>query len=242
MLGTSGKEASIRFEILPLWYQTTLAAILYILVGVVIFICVVRFAKKRIDRDNEKRLIQERKEKKLLELEVTQLRLQAEKEKINQDKLELEENVIHKSKELANYTMLLVKKKEIFSEILEDVKEVRKMVRNEMSRRKLQKIFSKLNQHAIGEEYTNVFETNFEQVHHNFFKSLKEKFPELSQRELRLCAFIKMNLSNKEISPLLNISVRGVETARYRIRKKLNLDHEDKFVEFLESIERSATV
>lgn len=242
MLGTSGKEASIRFEILPLWYQTTIAAILYILIGVVIFICVVRFAKKRIDRDNEKRLIQERKEKKLLELEVTQLRLQAEKEKINQDKLELEENVIHKSKELANYTMLLVKKKEIFSEILEDVKEVRKMVRNEMSRRKLQKIFSKLNQHAIGEEYTNVFETNFEQVHHNFFKSLKEKFPELSQRELRLCAFIKMNLSNKEISPLLNISVRGVETARYRIRKKLNLDHEDKFVEFLEGIERSATV
>lgn len=242
LLGIPGREASIRFEILPLWYQTTLAVILYILSGIMILILVVKFVKRKIDRENEKSLEATQKEKKLLELELTQLRLKAEKEKISKDKLELEENVIHKSKELANYTMLLVKKKEVFSEILEDVKEVRKLVRNEGSRRKLQKIFSKLNKHAIGEEYINVFETNFEKVHHYFFQNLRQQFPNLSQRELRLCAFIKMNLSNKEISPLLNISVRGVETARYRVRKKMNLEHEENLTAFLEAVESTERI
>jgi len=241
MLGIEGEEASLRFQILPLWYQTNWAVLGYILIGTLVFILVGRVIRNQINEENQKNLENERKEKKLLELELRQFKLEAEKDKISRDKLELEENMIYKSKELANYTMLLLKKKEIFSEILEDIKEVRKVVRNEMSRKKLQQIFSKLNQHAIGEEYTNVFEVNFEHVHHDFFKNLKEKYPDLSQRELRLCAFIKMNLSNKEISPLLNISVRGVETARYRVRKKLNLDHDDNFVDFLESIERSST-
>lgn len=242
MLGIEGEEASLRFQILPLWYQTNWAVAGYILIGTLVFILVGRVIRNQIHEENQKHLEDERKEKKLLELELKQLKLEAEKDKISRDKSVLEENVIYKSKELANYTMLLVKKKEIFAEILEDIKEVRKVVRNEMSRKKLQQIFSKLNQHAIGEEYTNVFEANFEHVHSDFFKSLKEKFPDLSQRELRLCAFIKMNLTNKEISPLLNISVRGVETARYRVRKKLNLEHVENFIDFLESIERSASV
>src|SRR5690606_943317 len=75
----------------------------------------------------------------------------------------------------------------------------------------------------IGEEYMSVFDVHFEKVHNNFFNELKAACPELTKRELRLCAFIKMDLSNKEIAPLLNISVRGVETSRYRIRKKLQV-------------------
>ena len=78
-----------------------------------------------------------------------------------------------------------------------------------------------------------VFDVNFERIHHNFFEKLMEMNPKLTKRELRLCAFVKMNLANKEISPLLNISVRGVETARYRVRKKLGIDHDLSFHEFL---------
>lgn len=236
LLGTEGQTASIVFQILPLWYQTIWAVIGYILAAILVIVFLIRMVKKRIALENIKALETEQKAKKLLELELEQFKLKAEKEKISQDKQLLEEDVLYKSKELANYTMLLVKKKEIFSEIQEDIKDVRRMVRNEMSRRKLQKMFTKLNQHAIDEEYLQVFETNFEKVHHQFFDVLKKRFPELSQRELRLCAFIKMNLSNKEISPLLNISVRGVETARYRIRKKLNMEHDLNLNQFLENI------
>ena len=87
----------------------------------------------------------------------------------------------------------------------------------------------------MGEEYLNVFDIHFEKVHENFFNQLKEIDTTITKRELRLCAFVKMNLTNKEIAPLLNISVRGVETARYRIRKKLNVKDEN-FTEFLENI------
>ena len=79
-----------------------------------------------------------------------------------------------------------------------------------------------------------VFEANFERVHHEFFNELKERYPDLTSKELRLCALVKMNLTNKEIAPIMNISIRGIETARYRLRKRLSI-HDD-MVEFLEKL------
>jgi DNA-binding CsgD family transcriptional regulator len=52
-----------------------------------------------------------------------------------------------------------------------------------------------------------------------------------------MCAFLKMNLSSKEIAPLLNLSVRGVETLRYRLRKKIGLEREENLLEYLTSID-----
>lgn len=236
LLGIMGDLAIIRFEILPVWYQTKWMKLLYFILAIGLIILIVKLVQQKIAKENLKAREEQERATKLLELELAQMKLQAEKDKINKDKLLLQEDVIYKSKELANYTMLLVKKKDVFAEIREDIIELRGLVRNDSSRKMIQKMFGKLNQHVIGEEYLHVFETNFEQVHKDFFSNLKEKFPDLTQRELRLCAFIKMNLTNKEISPLLNISVRGVETARYRIRKKMNLEHESNFSEFLECI------
>ena len=236
LLGTQGEMASFSFEISPLWYQTKWMIFVYIVIGFLIVLLTIKWVKRKIAFESFKTREEEQKSKKLLELELGQMKLQAEKDKIFKDKLLLQEDVIYKSKELANYTMLLVKKKDIFSEIRQDIIELRKLVKNDNSKNKLQKMYSKLNQHIIGEEYLHIFESNFEQVHHDFFKNLKERFQDLTQRELRLCAFIKMNLTNKEISPLLNISVRGVETARYRVRKKMSLEHESNLVEFLETI------
>ncbi|WP_236587501.1 triple tyrosine motif-containing protein [Marivirga aurantiaca] len=236
LVGTEGDIASISFEIVPLWYQTQWMMFIFILAAIFLIAVTIKLVRKKIEHENRKAQAEVQKSKKLLELQLAQMKLKAEKDQINEDKLSLQEDVIIKSKELANYTMLLVKKKDIFAEIREDIIELRGLVRNDNSKKKLQKMFGKLNRHLIGEEYLHVFETNFEQVHKDFFKNLKEHYPCLTLRELRLCAFIKMNLTNKEISPLLNISVRGVETARYRIRKKLNLEHESNFSEFLESI------
>lgn len=64
-------------------------------------------------------------------------------------------------------------------------------------------------------------------------KKLRSRYPDLSNNEVLLCAYIKMNFSTKEIAPLMNISVRGMETMRYRIRKKFNLERDESLQEFL---------
>lgn len=82
------------------------------------------------------------------------------------------------------------------------------------------------------------FQSTFGSVHHNFFKSLEEAYPELNNKDKLLCAYIKMNLLSKEIAPLLNISVRGVEISRYRLRRKLNLGEGDNLAEFLQKFSK----
>jgi DNA-binding CsgD family transcriptional regulator len=172
-------------------------------------------------------------------LELEKLKLKHDKEEIHKDKLTLQGDIIDKSKELANYTLLLSQKKNIFGELSNDLKLLRDMLKSEEARRKITEIFQKLNQHKIGEEFMEIFDVNFEKIHHDFFEKLKKIDPSLTKRELRLCAFVKMDLTNKEISPLLNISTRGIESARYRVRRKLNVQHEDNFVAFLENLAKN---
>ncbi|MGB5818715.1 MAG: triple tyrosine motif-containing protein [Saonia sp.] len=227
--GDIGKETAYVFTIVPQWYQTNLARFFYICLVLSLIGLGYKVVKRKISYENRKAQIAANKSRKLLELEIEQL-------KLTQDKIILEEDVILKSKELANYTMQLVNKKHIFHEIQEDLKDLKSLVKSRSPKQKLLDIFRKLHQHKIGEEYMEVFDINFERIHHNFFEKLTEINPKLTKRELRLCAFIKMDLANKEISPLLNISVRGVETARYRVRKKLGIEHESNFHEFLIAI------
>lgn len=234
--GNQGQEATYRFEVLPKWYQTTVFRIFALLVFVGLLWLGSKLIKRSIEEENLKIHAANQKAKRMLELEIESLKLQHEKERIKKDKELLENDIIDKSKELANYTMQLVNKKDVFNDLQFDLKQLRTLVRTQSSREKITEIFRKLHQHKIGEEYMEVFDVNFEKVHHHFFEKLKELHPNLSKKELRLCAFIKMDLSNKEISPLLNISVRGVETLRYRLRKKLDLEHEDNLQEFLSEL------
>jgi len=79
------------------------------------------------------------------------------------------------------------------------------------------------------------FSYHFDQVHSNFIKRLKQGYPNLTPKDQKLCAYLRMNLTSKEIAPLLNISVRGVEISRYRLRKKLSLNKEENLSEFMMS-------
>jgi DNA-binding NarL/FixJ family response regulator len=92
------------------------------------------------------------------------------------------------------------------------------------------KIISKgLNQ---DKEWTD-FNTHFESINKNFYSRIKQAFPEISPNEMKICALIKMNLSSKEMASILNISPDSVKTARYRLRKKLNLNTEDNLTDFI---------
>lgn len=77
------------------------------------------------------------------------------------------------------------------------------------------------------------FAQNFDQVHNDFLKRLKNKYPQLSPRDLKLCAYLKLNLTTKDMAPLLNISVRGIEISRYRLRKKIDLPNNISLNDFM---------
>jgi AraC family chitin signaling transcriptional activator len=236
LLGETADETAYYFEIMPAWYQTGWAIAAYCVLALACLAVVTSLVKRRIKHEREKTLAEEKEKRKVLELEIERIKLEREKEEIKKDKDQLEEDVIYKSKELANYTMLLVKKRELLIEMHDELNALKELARNDTSRQKLRELTKKINANLQNEEHIQVFEANFERVHHVFFTELKTSFPDLTQKELRLCAFVRMNLTNKEIASILNISVRGVETARYRLRKRLSLNHEEDMVDFLEKL------
>ena len=79
----------------------------------------------------------------------------------------------------------------------------------------------------------HLFENSFNEAHESFFNKLKAQHPDLVPNDLKLCAYLRMNMSSKEMSSLLNISLRGVEIRRYRLRKKLEVPHDKNLTEFL---------
>ena len=97
----------------------------------------------------------------------------------------------------------------------------------------MKKLISMISENLERDDYWKKFEENFNDVHDSFFKKLTEKYPSISKTDRKLCVFLKMDLSTKEIAQLMNISYRGVEVARYRLRKKLDLDRNDNLVDFL---------
>jgi DNA-binding CsgD family transcriptional regulator len=236
LLGVQATEAKIKFTIKPKWYQTTIAYFIYVILCMLLLKYVYLFIKQRFEEEHLKTRNEIEKSKKLVELELEQLKLKEDKAQIYKYSEALDRDIILKSKELANYTLLLSQKTDIFQEMKTDLQELKSMLRSDESKKKLLEIYKKLNAQKIGNDFIEIFDVNFEKVNHEFFQKLKQLSPELSQRELRLCAFVKMNFSNKQISPLLGISARGVETARLKIRKKLHVPHEETLSAFLEKL------
>ena len=137
-------EAKYPFEILPVWYQTNLAYIIYILISLIGIRTTILLVKRKIHKEKTKTINEEKEKRKVLELELQHIKLEREKEEIKKDKDLLEEDVIHKSKELANYTMLLVKKRELLAEIHDEIKELRDLVKNDVSRQKMRDLIMNL--------------------------------------------------------------------------------------------------
>ncbi|WP_455168841.1 helix-turn-helix transcriptional regulator [Aegicerativicinus sediminis] len=138
-----------------------------------------------------------------------------------------------KTKQLANSAMALAKKNETLIGLKKDLVESKEQFNNYYS---FKNIIKKVDHSITHRDEWELFEENFNQVHEEFFNNLKEKHPNLNPKDLRMCAYIKMGLSTKKIAPLLNISVRGVETHRYRLKKKLNLDNGKKIGVYLRSL------
>jgi DNA-binding CsgD family transcriptional regulator len=175
-------------------------------------------------------------QEKRLKLHIRKLRIEKERQlhlhRMQARNEQLQANILSKSKELANTTMNLIRKNEILIKIKSQLNNVKSNT-TRTSFPEAQKLLHIIDHHLTNEQDWELFEQNFSQVHDSFFKKLKEDYPELTPGDLKLAAYLKMNLSSKEIAPLLNISIRGVENKRYRLRCKLGLDSSDNLTELM---------
>ena len=163
-----------------------------------------------------------------------QFDLEKEIEKLKNDKLQIK--ILAKDKELVNNSLQVVKKNKILNGIIHKLKDINVESFDESA--KFQ--FTKLNKSIVKEVNTDQswkdLEKHIKNVHFDFLKRLKEKYPTISPRELDLSTYLLMNMSTKEIAEIMNISSGGVELARYRLRKKLELNKKENLTGFLMSI------
>ena len=125
---------------------------------------------------------------------------------------------------------------ELLTKIKSELNQLMKAVDNEKAASELKKVVKVLGEDEKMDKDWEHFTHHFDKVHSDFVVVLKEKYPSITANELKLSAYLRMNLSTKEIAQLMNISVRGVEISRYRLRKKLGISSEVNLFDFLMSI------
>lgn len=206
----SNEITSFEFEILPHWYETAWAKFFYLGIFIVLFYLLLQWHEQRLE--NQKRQLEVKRER-----ELHRQRIEA-----NNERLEIENE--NKTRQLADSTMNLVRKNEILIQLKEELKNFKGKSTDSSNKIQVKKYLRLIDEHISSEEDWAVFEAHFNQLHGEFFKRLKTEYPELTPGDLKLAAYLKMNLSSKEIAPLLNISLRGVENKRYRLRQKMDLD------------------
>ena len=155
-------------------------------------------------------------------LHIKKLRI-LETKRLNLTNQLLKQEVEEKNAELLSQTSFIIQRNELILKIKNEVEEFYTKQNNKTLTPLFQKINTLLNSNLDSEEDWKTFLIKFEQKHTNFFKKIKETYPQLTANDLRLCACLKLNLDSKEIAALMNISVRAVENSRYRLRKKLDI-------------------
>jgi DNA-binding CsgD family transcriptional regulator len=224
-------SAAFSFVILPPWYRTWWAYSIYALGMITALYLFYKYQQKKYKRQQQIRLIEQQKkydeEQRRLQMQ-HQLELAESDKKIAQLRSEkLLAEVDHKNTELATSAMNLVHKVEILTRIKGDLIQFRETVQIDKGTREFQKILKVIEGELNSAQEWEQFARHFDSVHSNYLKKLKEYCPDLSTSELKLAAYLRLNLSTKEIAQLMNISIRGVETSRYRLRKKLGLTNEE---------------
>ena len=225
---TPGGIDQFQFEIIPAFWQTLsfkLGAGLLILLltaSISFYLARQKQTREQLQRINE----------------TTRLKAQLAQEQLNLEKTKskhLQESNESKKRELVSLAMAINEKNSILDTIRAQLKPLYTSAKAERSKA-LQNIQSTITSSSIKENGWDLFVTHFTKVHPHFIDSLRKQYPQLSSNELKYCTYIKINLSNKEIAQLLNVGTKAVEMAKYRIRKKMNLQANEKLEDVLLSL------
>ena len=232
-VGHISESDNFSFRIQPPWYRSNFAYVVYILLAVFLILLLIWFILKRIEISKRRERLKHLKEYRAKEQQYQHEALLAEKEIINLKNEKLQSEMIHRDKELANQTLNLLQKNKFLLKIKEELRKLDSHFRDEGMKAKLNQLIKRIDKDIDNEKQWALFESAFDEVHEDFMKRIKEQFPDLTPRDIRLCAYLRMNISSKEIAALMNISTRGIEISRYRLRKKFNIDRDTNLSKFI---------
>lgn len=175
-----------------------------------------------------------RKEVALLEKDkvITESEKKLAKEELENSKLR-EENL---QKELTNYALHIVEKNDFLEGLKSEITEIRSSIKSEETLKHINSLGSKIYRNMMLNKDREEFELHVNQACNGFFKNLERKYPELTSQEKRLAALLRLSLSSKEISGIMNISPKSVDQGRYRLRKKLLLKKNRSLATFLNQV------
>lgn len=228
----------IYLRILPPWYRSIYAYILYALLITALGYGTYRLLNHRFNKQHQKHLDELKEESLKREFKLKEEALAQEKRIIELENNKLQQELLLKSQELSNSMFYVIQKQEIFTFMQDELQKISAYLRKEQTKdalRKLNRLLEKVHANIEDEDNWQKLENNFNIVHNNFLSRLKEHYPDLTSSELKLAAYIRMDLITKEVAPLFNLSERGMESARYRLRKKLGLSREKNLSKFLQN-------
>ena len=232
-LGNESAPATYAFNMLPPWYLSLLAKFLYVILFFSLIFGVNKWQHKKFEKKQEKIKEEQKQLIYIHELEINK----TESELITLRNEKLEDDINFKNSELASSAMHLVKKGELLSKIKGELTHMMKGLDNPQAISELKKLIKSLSEDDNMDKEWEHFSKHFDKVHSDFLVELKEKHAAITPNELKLSAYLRMNLSTKEIAQLMNISVRGVEISRYRLRKKLALPSDTSLFDYLIGIQ-----
>ncbi len=226
--GLKLKSISVfEFIVAVPWYFSFWMILLYLIVFASILYLYFRWNKIRYNQKLALREEELRHQKKILEV---QLKAENKLKMQEYEKHILELEVQTKSSEVAGKSLSIAKQSEI-------IEKIQYILDNETDINRLKSEIKKsIKINAINKNEWETFESNLNQMHNEFIINLNKKYPNLTSKDVKLCVYLKMNLSSKEIAPLMNISYRGVELHRYRLRKKLGLIQDENLYKFMLSV------
>ncbi|MHC1731719.1 MAG: triple tyrosine motif-containing protein [Bacteroidales bacterium] len=227
---------SYCFIVKPPFSRSYKALIVYFILFSGLVMTAVYFYLRRIEliRSQEKNRQIEALRKKEQSFEEQKLAAETEIMQLRNERLQ--SDMKHKNKELATATYHIIQKNKFLNSLKQELLSMIQGTSNDSTSGELKRLIRKIDRDIQNENNWEVFDRYFDEVHQEFHSRLKQIHPDLTPGELRLCSYLKMNVSTKEIAPLMNISFRGVEISRYRLRKKLKLDRSVNITDYLMQI------
>ena len=217
-----GDVVSYSFSILNPWYISYWAIIIYLIIIIFLSLLVNNLYRRYYRRQQIKYEEETNKEIKLKELSNTKALIEAKNNQLNQ-------RIENKNRELAISTMSMIKKNTLLGSIKDQLLKVKEIS-------ELKKVVLNIDKNINNDDDWNFFEEAFNNADQDFLKKIKDIHPKLTPNDLRLCAYLRLNLSSKEIASLLNISSKSIEIKRYRLRKRMNLEHGTNLISYILSV------
>lgn len=221
------KTAAYDFRIARPWYFSWWMILIYLVATGSLFFLYYRW---NLLRYNQRLVLREEELRHNQQIRELELKAEHDGNRQSYEKHILELELQAKSGEVAGKSLSIAKQ----SEMIDKIKEI--LDREEDGARIRTEILRAIKTNAVNRHEWEVFENNVNQLNQVFIDNLSAKYPQLTPKDIKLCVYLKMNLSSKEIAPLMNITFRGVELHRYRLRKKLKLPSEANLYHFMRNI------